>query len=104
MKRNFENYYKKYELCPCGFNDATGNLHFSQSQLDYFLDKYFEPLKQENADLKANANKIAIEKLEEAKCQIGEIDIRDDYTEEYWWQLERVIDKLIAELKGGSNE
>ena len=59
---------------------------------------------QEITGLKGNANKVAIEKLEEVKHGIGEIDIRDDYTEAYWWQLERVIDELIAELKGGSND
>ena len=68
------------------------------------IQKENENLKQELVDLKANANKVAIEKLEEAKHGIGEIDIRDDYTEAYWWQLERLIDELIAELKRGGVE
>lgn len=81
MKRTYENYYKQYELCPCGYSEATKSLHFSQPQLDYFLDKHFEPLKVENKQLKSEQNKVA-------ECEINFVEkicpYDQDYDEEFY--------------------
>ncbi len=56
MKRTYEQ-FAELLLLPCGYSEATQNLHFSQPQVELFLDRFYEPLKEKVKQLEAKNKK-----------------------------------------------
>lgn len=59
-----------------------------------------ERLQKENEQLRANQNKVSIEKLEEIKDRIESLDYKTTTKKEQYNKLIYTINGLLAELKG----
>ena len=79
MKRT----YKQFEellLLPCGYSEATENLHFSQPQVELFLNTFYEPLKQKVKELELKESCSLIDGFNCSFCGASQADIRKKYS------------------------